>query len=75
MRVKDLKALREAHDLTQHALADQLGVKQCTVAKWETGVAVPRLPMMFRLSVVLGVPMEALWDPGAGSGTSGVEAS
>ena len=33
-----LKNLRKTLDLTQHALADQLGVKRNTVAHWELGI-------------------------------------
>lgn len=33
-----LKKLRKTLDLTQQALADQLGVKRNTVAQWELGI-------------------------------------
>lgn len=37
-----VKALREHMDLTQTAMADELGVRQQTVSEWECGQYQPR---------------------------------
>lgn len=39
---KAIQRLREARGLTQDALAERLGVSQQSVAKWESGLALPR---------------------------------
>lgn len=38
MTPKQLKAFRARHDLTQVQLAERLGVKSNTVARWEGGI-------------------------------------
>lgn len=57
------KALREAANLTQEALAKQLDIDRSTVAKWETGDALPRAGMLPKLATILGCPMDALLCP------------
>lgn len=37
-----VRALRERLGLTQHGLADEVGVRQQTVSEWETGAYRPR---------------------------------
>ena len=44
-----IKNLREALDLTQAAFAKKLGVRQPTVAYWETGVRHPRYDLLVKL--------------------------
>jgi transcriptional regulator with XRE-family HTH domain len=41
MTSKQIKALREALDLTQQKLADTIAATQVTVARWETGISRP----------------------------------
>lgn len=41
-----IKALRERRGLTQKALADQLGVSDKAVSKWETGRGLPDLSLL-----------------------------
>jgi transcriptional regulator with XRE-family HTH domain len=41
MTAKQIKALREALDLTQQNLADIIAATQVTVARWETGMSRP----------------------------------
>ena len=43
---------------TQAAFAKALGVARVTVTKWELGAGCPRVPTLYRLSELLGVPMD-----------------
>ena len=58
-----LRALRDAHGLTQAALADLLDVSRQTVNALETGRYDPSLPLAFRLARVFGEPIESIFDP------------
>lgn len=49
---KRLAGFRELADLTQQVLADELGVTQVTVARWETGTRTPNVAMVQRLATV-----------------------
>ena len=53
-----IRSYRLRHDLTQRELADQLGVTQQSVARWEQG-SPPRRYMLRALESLLGGP-----DPG-----------
>ena len=50
-----IKALRETKKLTQSQLADQLGVSNKTVSKWETGRGFPDSSLLQPLAAALGV--------------------
>ena len=50
-----LRARREEMRLNQRDLAAKLGVKQQTVSRWESGIAVPRPDRVTQLAGVLGV--------------------
>jgi transcriptional regulator with XRE-family HTH domain len=50
-----LRARREELRLNQRDLAARLGVKQQTVSRWESGIAVPRPDRVTQLASVLGV--------------------
>ena len=58
-----LKELREAHGLTQGALADRLDVSRQTVNALETGRYDPSLPLAFRLAHLFEEPIEAIFEP------------
>jgi len=58
-----LRELREAHGLTQGALADRLDVSRQTVNALETGRYDPSLPLAFRLARLFGEPIEAIFLP------------
>ena len=62
-KVKLNRALRDAENLTQDGLAEQLKVDRSTVAKWETGDALPRAAMLPRLASILGCSMDDLFCP------------
>ncbi|HEV7887773.1 MAG TPA: helix-turn-helix transcriptional regulator [Acidimicrobiales bacterium] len=50
-----LRSRREELRLNQRDLAGRLGVKQQTVSRWESGIAVPRPDRVTQLAGVLGV--------------------
>lgn len=60
MIVNRVKELRTAAGMTQKALADQLGVTVPTVSKWELGQRTPELERVFRMTLIFGVPIEAI---------------
>lgn len=49
LRGSDVKEWRAAHQLSQHELADLLGVRPLTVSRWERGAVVP--PAMLELAL------------------------
>lgn len=53
---------RRALFLTQTALADQLGVTQSAVARWETDDSVPALRHRRRLAEALSISPSLLFD-------------
>lgn len=59
-----LKALREAQQLSQKALAEQSGVPRPTIAHLESGQANPTLSVVLRVARALGVRMDDLVGPG-----------
>ncbi|WP_249906103.1 helix-turn-helix transcriptional regulator [Lactobacillus amylovorus] len=56
-----LKVLRAEKNLTQAQLAKALGTTQVNVSAWETGRAVPRPPMMQKISDFFGVKKEDIF--------------
>lgn len=54
-----LRRARKAHKLTQAQLAEQVGVNQATLARWETGKAEIPAEKASLLSSILGVPISA----------------
>lgn len=57
------RRLRNAAKLTQDGLAEKLGVDRSTVAKWETGDALPRAAMLLKIASILGCSMDVLLCP------------
>ena len=57
---KNLQKLRKQKNLTQEALAEQVGVARQTIAKWETEESVPDLETAGRLANALGVALDDL---------------
>lgn len=52
---KYLSQLRKFYKITQDELAGRLGVSRQAVSKWETGVTVPDIEILLRLSEIYGV--------------------
>lgn len=56
----EMKDLRKKKGLTQTELASLLGIKQSTVAMWETGKSVPGTNTLVKLADILDVDMRTL---------------
>ncbi len=56
----NLKTMREAVNITQAELAKTLGLKQSSVAMWETGKSVPKTTDLPKLAKVLNVSVEEI---------------
>ena len=55
-----VKRLREAKNMTQATLAEQLGVSSKAVSKWETAKGLPDISLLEPLSLALGVSVSEL---------------
>ena len=55
-----LRLLRQDEGLTQHRLADLVGVSRDQVCHWETGVHKPKRANLAALAEALGVSIAAL---------------
>ena len=47
--------------LTQRALAKLVGTGRSVISAWERGLALPRIPTLFRLAKILNTLTEALY--------------
>jgi len=56
------KARREILGLTQRELANELGVDQVNVSRWERGVSEPRSQTLRRLSQISGQPVSWFFE-------------
>ena len=55
-----LYALRKEKGITQAQLAQELGVTNKAVSKWETGEAMPETSLLVPLSKIFGVTVDEL---------------
>lgn len=62
MFAQKIRNLRVAHGLSQTALADQLGVSQQTVYKWEKNIAYPNIDTLKAISKYFNVTIDYLLD-------------
>ena len=55
---------RKIKKLTQKQVAKQLGISKATLSSWETGKSLPNIKQLYKMSKILGVPMEDLlgWE-------------
>lgn len=56
----NIHRLRTKHNMSQGALADELGVSRQSISKWETDGAVPELDKLVKLSNLFGVTLDEL---------------
>lgn len=56
-----ISSLRKQQNLTQMQLAEKLNVSDKAISRWETGVSLPDVDMMQRLSKVLGVSISEMY--------------
>ncbi len=57
---RNLQFLRKQKDLSQEALAEQLGVSRQSISKWESGAAWPEMNTLLTLCEVFGVSLDTL---------------
>lgn len=57
-----LKTLRKEKNLTQDQLAEQLGVSNRTVSRWETGTNMPDISLLLEIAELYGVTIPELID-------------
>jgi len=55
-----IRKLREEKQMTQAALAEQIGVSSKTISKWETGNGLPDISLLQPLAGALGVSLREL---------------
>lgn len=55
-----IKYLREKNDITQAALAKQLGITRSSVNAWEMGISVPSTQYIVELARIFGVSTDYL---------------
>lgn len=59
-----MRAMREKKDMSQQAVAVEIGVERSTVAKWESGKSRPRAELLPKLAKLFGCSIEELLVPG-----------
>ncbi len=59
-----VRAIREAHGMTQRALASRAGITQAALFRLESGATDPRLSTLRRLAKALGVRVAVLIGEG-----------
>jgi len=57
-----IQFFRKKKGLTQDELADLLGVSRATVARWESGIRLPKGEWLFKLANVLEIPPSKLFE-------------
>lgn len=57
-----IKDLRTTKGMPQREFAAALGVDRTTVAKWETGAALPRADMLPKIAKLLGCTISDLFE-------------
>ncbi len=69
MSISDnIKRIREAHGLTQQQLGEIAGVSDKAVSTWESGINVPRMGAVEKMSKYFGIPKSAIIDDTEKSG-------
>ena len=56
----NIVGIRVGHGLTQAQVAAMVGVDQTTVAKWESGKAMPRVATLKKLARIFGCTIDDL---------------
>ncbi len=66
---QNLRAYRQAHNLTQDDLAAVIKKDRSLIAKYESGKAIPPLPVLNVLADLYNISVDTLCGSGAGSST------
>ncbi len=59
---KTISFLRKHYNMTQHELADKLGVTDKAVSRWENGYGTPDISLLSKLAVALDIDIESLLE-------------
>ena len=57
-----LKELRTSRNMTQEAVAEQLGVSSQTVSKWERGLLSPDILLLPKIALLFKCSIDSLFD-------------
>ena len=57
-----IKQLRQKHGFTQEELASLLDISSQSISKWETGLTMPDISLLPKLSEVFGTTIDDLFD-------------
>lgn len=60
---KYLQFLRKSHNYTQEELAQKLDISRQAVSKWETGVTVPDLEVLLKISKIYHITINDILEP------------
>ena len=63
-----IQELRKAHDLSQEALGEKLGVSRQAISRWEMDGAVPEVDKLIQLAKLFGVSLNDLLQVETGGG-------
>lgn len=66
-----IRELRQKKQLSQEELARLLDVDRSSVARWETGVNLPRAGKLMMLAKIFGCTLDELMDMEKGTGAKG----
>ncbi len=57
-----IKQLRQKHGFTQESLASLLEISSQSISKWETGLTLPDISLLPKLSEIFGITIDELFD-------------
>lgn len=63
MIARYLQFLRKSHNYTQEDLAGKLGISRQAVSKWETGITIPNLEILLRISKLYHITINDILEP------------
>jgi len=59
---KTILFLRKHYNMTQHELAEKLGVTDKAVSRWENGYGTPDISLLSKLSIILDIDIESILE-------------
>ena len=65
IRFNNIQSMRIKANITQEKLSELLGIDRSTIAKWETGVALPRAELLPKVARTLNCTVDELLSDGA----------
>ena len=60
---KYLRLLRKSNNYTQDDLAKELGISRQAVSKWETGMTIPELEILLKISKLYDITINDILEP------------